>query len=219
MLRVESRGPGGLSLGGKAVDSAPVVGEGTMRVLNLAVCGLSWKVGVVGERLRGVFGVAGAGADDDDGVERRESIEIPIVDEAKVVVCATCEVGAKNAICEVGGTSCGLAATADVSEGASGEFVLDVEEGPSALVVDGARAVREGFDCGTSDWAGGTGLGYSSRGELGEALVGAVVGRSKGPLPNSLRGARIGSGSGKGDMPKRMIRDNTVTVMNIDMIL
>ena len=157
MLRVERCGPGERSLEGKAVDSAPLVAEGTMRVLNLAVCGLSWcglswKVGVVGGTLRGVAGVAVA--DDDDGVERRESVDIPNIDEAKVVVC---EVGAKNAICEVGGTSCGLTATADVSEGASGEFVLDVEEGPSALVVDETRDVREGFDCGTSDWAGGTG--------------------------------------------------------------
>jgi hypothetical protein len=107
----------------------------------------------------------------------------------------------------VGATSCGLAAAADVSTGASGEFALALEEGPSALVVE-ARAVRAGFDCGSFDWAEETGKGYSLRAELGEASLGTVVGLAKGPSPNSLRGARIGSG--RGDMPKL---DNTATVI------
>jgi hypothetical protein len=74
-----------------------VLAEGTIRLLNLEVCRLSWKVGVVGETSRGVLGIAVAGDDgDDEDIERRDSIGIPIVDEAEDV-CATCEVGAKNA--------------------------------------------------------------------------------------------------------------------------
>ena len=155
---MESCGPGERPLG---VDSAPVVNvlaEGTMRVLNLDMCGLSWKDWVVGETSRGVLGVAveDDGEDEgDDDVERRNSVDIPNVDESKVV-CTTREVGAKNAICEVEGTSCGLAAAADVSEGGSAVFVLDIEEGAGALVVE-AGVVREGFDCGSSGWAGGPG--------------------------------------------------------------
>jgi len=215
-LRVERRGPGEGPLG---VDSAPVAGvlaEGTIRVLNLAVWGLSWKVGIVGEASRDGLGVAVADEEDEEvgvDVERRDSIDIPIVDEAEVVCCTTCEVGARNATCEVGATSCGLAAAADVSKGASGGSVLDVEEGPSVLVGE-ARAVRAGFDCGSSDWVGGTGLGYSSRAEVGEALSGTVVGLAKGPRPNSLRGARIGSG--RGDMPKW---DNTVAVIRTRILI
>ena len=156
-LRVERCGPGERPLG---VDSSPVVdvlAEGTMRVLNLEICGLSWKDSVVGETSRGVLGVAVEGDenDDDDDVERRNSVDIPNVDEAKVV-CTTLEVGAKNTICEVEGTSCGLAAAADVGEGASEVFELDIEIGVGALVVE-AGVVREGFDCGSSGWAGGPG--------------------------------------------------------------
>ena len=153
-LRVESCGPGERPL---AVDSAPVVGvlaEGTMRVLNLDICGLSWKGWVVGETSRGVLRIAVEDDENDenDNVERRNSVDIPNVDESKVV-CTTREVGAKNAICEVEGTSCGLAAATDVSEGGSAVFVLDIEEGAIALVVE-AGVVRGGFDCGSSGWAG-----------------------------------------------------------------
>ena len=132
------------------MESAPVpsvLAEGTMRVLNLEICGLSWKDWIVGETSRGVLGVAVEDGenDDDDDAEGRKPVNIPIVDEA-TVVWTSLEVGAKKAICEVGGTSCGLAVAADVSEGASAVFVLDIEEGPGALMVVEARVVREGFD-------------------------------------------------------------------------
>jgi hypothetical protein len=121
------------------------VGEGTMRVLNLEICGLSWKVGVVGGGSGVVLGVAV------DDVERRKAIDIPMVDEVEVVWVTT-EVGAKNATCEVGAAS--LAAAGDVSEeGTSVGFVfaLDVDEGPSALGLLEARAVRADFEVGSFD--------------------------------------------------------------------
>lgn len=149
ILKVEKCGPDERPPGGEAVESAPVGGvlaEGTMRVLNLEICGLSWKDWIVGETSRGMLGVAvdDGENDDDDDAERRESIDILIVDETKVV-WTSLEVGAKNAICEVGDTSCGLAAAADVSAGASAVFVLDIEEGLGALEVE-AGVVRKGFD-------------------------------------------------------------------------
>ncbi len=159
------------------MDSAPLYGvlaEGTMRVLNLEICGVSWKDWIVGETSRGVLGVAvedGEDEDGDDDAERRNPVDIPIVDEARVV-WTSFEVGAKNAICEEGGTSCGLAAAADVGEGVSAVFVIDIEEGPSVLVVE-SIVVRKGFDFGSSGW---TGSGFSSGAELGEALLGTLVG-------------------------------------------
>jgi len=199
ILRVEN---GERLVGGKAVESAPMVGslaEGTMRVLNLEVRGLSWRVGVVGERLMGGV-VLGAGIDDDD-VERPKGMDVPIVGEADVVwvcatcaTCATCDIGAKKAAWEDGETSCGLTAAGEVSGDGSGTFVLDVDGGPvtSLAVVVEAGAVRVGFGFwfgfGSSDWVAGAGNGYSSR-ELGE-----VSSNGESPLATGVGLAKGGTG-------------------------
>ena len=158
--RVEKGGPDEGPVEGEAVDSAPMVavpGEGTKRVLNFEVRRWSWTVGMVVETSGVVFGVVVVN-DKVDDVESRDAVDMLIADEAKVV-CATSEVGMKNATWEVGATgatACTLAPAAEET-GDGSAAVLDIGGGGTVSVVGTTDAVRVGFDFDLSDWAAGAG--------------------------------------------------------------
>lgn len=101
--------------------------------------------------------VLGVVVNDIVDVERRDVMEIPVVDEAEDV-CGTSEVGTENATWEVGAPACvcTVADRAEVTGDGSGAL-LDVEEGLAVLAL-GTGAVRVGLGFWSSDGAaGGTG--------------------------------------------------------------